>query len=97
MANKNYLAGKYELTRETTTEDVGRWRETVVEKETIKLDLTAAQAKTLMSGQLYERLGFKSIEYISDNPDYCPQCRTNSHSVFYTKENKWICHGTHRK
>ncbi len=54
----NYLAGKYELTKETGVNGA------TVEGEKIYLNLTAAQAKALMSNGLYLRLGFNVIEFI---------------------------------
>ena len=71
MKNKtNYLAGKYELIREKY-HDSGNEDN----PEIIQLDLTAAQAKTLMTNNLYDRLGFKSIELIQkkfDNDSHVP-------------------------
>jgi len=62
-----FKAGKYELIRETTAEDVRRFRETITSQESIKLDLTAAKAKALMSNHFYDKLGFKSIELVTED------------------------------
>lgn len=65
MAKVNFNAGKYELIRE----ELGLMSDggTIDENKSIKLDLTAAQAKTLMVNHFYEKLGFKSIEFLGTN------------------------------
>jgi hypothetical protein len=57
----NYKAGKYRLDKEILSLD---GLPTIT---TIYLDnLTSAQAKALFKNSLYERLGYKSIEWIED-------------------------------
>ncbi len=51
---KNYKSGTYRLTKEN-------------DRDTILIQLTAAQAKALMTNMLYDRLGYSIIEFVKND------------------------------
>ncbi len=62
----NYLAGAYRLIRDEERHisgPCGDWKVKTVEESTI-ISLSASAAKTLIRNKIYEKFGFKSIEFI---------------------------------
>lgn len=63
----NYLAGKYELTKFVYTGWDSISRKWTQREDCTNTILSAAEAKILIKNKLYERLGFKSIEFKEAN------------------------------